>query len=40
MGAGVSKQMAMLRTELLWRLRHPFAPGGLFKQQRSPAVPA
>jgi hypothetical protein len=40
MGAGVHKQLGMLRTELLRRLKHPFAPGGLFKQAKAPpAVP-
>lgn len=40
MGAGVHKQLGMLRAELIRRLKHPFAPGGLFKQARPPAVPA
>jgi hypothetical protein len=36
MGAGVEKQLQMLRQELLRRLKQA---GGLAKQQRSPAVP-
>jgi hypothetical protein len=40
MGAGVHKQLGMLRTELLRRLKHPFASGGNFKQPKAPpAVP-
>lgn len=40
MGAGVSKQLDMIRTELARRLKHPLAAGGLFKHTRSAAASA
>jgi hypothetical protein len=41
MGAGVGKQLEMLRTELGKRLRHPLAAGGLFRRPApAHAVPA
>eukprot|EP00878_Enallax_costatus_P012186 GHUV01012726.1.p1 GENE.GHUV01012726.1~~GHUV01012726.1.p1 ORF type:complete len:543 (+),score=186.85 GHUV01012726.1:393-2021(+) len=38
MGAAVTKQMEMLRHELLRRIKHPLAPGGLFNRQSPTTV--
>lgn len=38
MGAGVANQMALLRKEIGRRLRHPLAPGGLFRRPAAAAA--